>query len=187
MNEHLNIDALRSGDQKEFEKLVIQFENQVFNLCAYLLNNKTEAEDVTQDVFILIYQSLKNFKGDSKISTWIYRITVNKCKEVIRYKSRKKRFGIVIDLFERNNSTLISNERTPEQILFEDERTKKILDAIESLPASQRIAYTLHNMDDFSYKEISELMKVSISSVESLIFRAKKNLKSKLYTLYKNH
>jgi len=69
LNEPLNIDTFRSGDQKEFEKLVIQFKNQVFNLCAYLLNNKTEAEDATQEVFVLIYQSLNNFKGDSKIST----------------------------------------------------------------------------------------------------------------------
>ncbi|MFM7681131.1 MAG: RNA polymerase sigma factor [Bacteroidota bacterium] len=186
MNEPLNINALRSGDQKEFEKLVIQFENQVFNLCAYLLHNKTEAEDATQEVFILTYQSLSKFKGDSKISTWIYRITLNKCKEIIRYKSRKKRFGILIDLFEQSNSSLKSKELTPEEILFEDERTNKLLSAIESLQDTQRIAYTLHNMDDYSYKEISELMQVSVSSVESLIFRAKKNLKSKLQTFYKN-
>lgn len=186
MNEPLNIVALRSGDQKEFGKLVIQFENQVFNLCAYLLNNKTEAEDATQEVFILIYLSLSNFKGDSKISTWIYRITLNKCKEILRYKSRKKRFGLVIDLFERNNFSLISNDQNPEEKLFTDERTNTILGAIESLPESQRIAYTLHNMEDYSYKEISEQMQVSISSVESLIFRAKKNLKSKLQTFYKN-
>lgn len=186
MNEPLNIDALRTGNQKEFEKLVIHFENQVFSLCIYLLNNKTEAEDATQEVFILTYQSLSNFKGDSKISTWIYRITLNKCREIIRYKSRKKRFGIVINLFEQTNFSLISNDRNPEEKLFEDERTNTILAAIELLPEAQRIAYTLHNMEDYSYKEISELMQVSVSSVESLIFRAKKNLKSKLQTFYKN-
>ena len=75
MSEVLNIDTLRSGNQKEFEKLVVQFEKQVFNLAAYLLNNKSDAEDATQEVFVLIYQSLKHFKGESKISTWIYYIT----------------------------------------------------------------------------------------------------------------
>ncbi len=187
MNELLNIVALRSHDQREFEKLVVQFEKQVFNLAAYLLNNKSDAEDATQEVFVLIYQSLNNFKGDSKISTWIYRITINKCKEIIRHKSRKKRFGILIDLFEQSNSSLKSKELTPEEILFEDERTNKLLFAIESLPDTQRIAYTLHNMQDFSYKEIAELMQVSVSSVESLIFRAKKNLKSKLEVYFKNN
>jgi RNA polymerase sigma-70 factor (ECF subfamily) len=187
LSEVLNIDTLRSGNQKEFEKLVVQFEKQVFNLAAYLLNNKSDAEDATQEVFVLIYQSLNNFKGDSKISTWIYRITINKCKEIIRHKSRKKRFGILIDLFEQSNSSLKSKELTPEEILFEDERTNKLLSAIESLPDTQRIAYTLHNMEDFSYKEIAELMQVSVSSVESLIFRAKKNLKSKLEVYFKNN
>lgn len=186
MNESLNIVALRSQDQKEFEKLVIQFEKQVFNLSVYLLNNKSDAEDASQEVFILVYQSLPNFKGDSKISTWIYRITVNKCKEIIRFKNRKKRFGVFIDLYAKTNFTVYSNEPTPEEKLFEDERTNLLLRTIETLAENQRIAYTLHNMDDFSYKEIAELMQISISSVESLIFRAKKNLKSKLQTFYKN-
>jgi RNA polymerase sigma-70 factor (ECF subfamily) len=90
-------------------------------------------------------------------------------------------------LFEQSNSSLKSKELTPEEILFEDERTNKLLSAIESLPDTQRIAYTLHNMEDFSYKEIAELMQVSVSSVESLIFRAKKNLKSKLEVYFKNN
>ncbi len=186
MNDSLNILALRSQDQKEFEKLVYQFEKQVFNLNAYLLKNKLEAEDATQEVFLIIYQSLPNFKGDSKISTWIYRITLNKCKEIIRFKSRKKRFGIVIDLFEQKNFSLISEEQNPEEKLFQDERTNTLLSAIELLPEAQRIAYTMHNMDDFSYKEIAELLQVSVSSVESMIFRAKKSLKSKLESFYKN-
>lgn len=186
MSDSLNIVALRSQDRREFEKLVFHFEKQVFNLAAYLLNNKSDAEDATQEVFLLVYQSLPQFKGDSKISTWIYRITVNKCKEIIRHKSRKKRFGIIIDLYERTNLTLISNDKTPEEKLFEDERTNKLLHAIDSLPETQRIAYTLYNMEDFSYKEIAELMQVSISSVESLIFRAKKSLKTKLENYFKN-
>ncbi len=99
MNEPLNIVALKSQDQKEFEKLVFQFEKQVLNLSAYLLNNKFEAEDATQEVFISVFQSLPQFKGDSKLSTWIYRIAVNKCREQIRHKTRKKRFGILIDLY----------------------------------------------------------------------------------------
>lgn len=186
MKEQLNSIALLAQDQNEFKKLVIQFEKQVFNLCAYLLNNKFDAEDVTQEVFISIFQSLPQFKGDAKLSTWIYRITVNKCREQIRHKSRKKRFGILIDLFDRTNFTITSNDRTPEEQLFNDERTNLLLTAIEALPENQRLAYTLHNMEDFSYKEIAELMEVSISSVESLIFRAKKNLKVKLETYFKN-
>ena len=186
MNEPLNIVALKSQDQKEFEKLVIHFEKRVLNLSAYLLNNKFEAEDATQEVFISVFQSLPQFKGDSKLSTWIYRIAVNKCREQIRHKTRKKRFGILIDLYERTNLNLISKDKTPEEKLFQDERTNTLMAAIESLPETQRIAYTMHNLEDFSYKEIAELLEVSISSVESLIFRAKKKLKSKLETYVKN-
>lgn len=187
MSDSLNIVALRTKDRREFEKLVFQFEKQVFNLAAYLLNNKSDAEDATQEVFILVYQSLPQFKGDSKVSTWIYRITVNKCKEIIRHKSRKKRFGILVDLYERTNFNLVSKEHSPEEKLCQDERSNKLLSAIESLPENQRIAYTLYNMEDFSYKEIAELMQISVSSVESYIFRAKKNLKTKLEVYFKNN
>ena len=187
MNDPLNIASLKSQDQREFNKLVLHLEHKVFNLAAHLLNNKSDAEDATQEVFIIVYQSLPQFKGNSKISTWIYRIAVNKCKEIIRYKTRNKRFGILIGLNDRTSLTISSKDQTPEEKLFSDERTNELLSAIESLSETQKIAYTMYNMEDFSYKEIAEIMQLSLSSVESLIFRAKKNLKSKLEIYFKNN
>jgi RNA polymerase sigma-70 factor (ECF subfamily) len=94
---------------------------------------------------------------------------------------------MLIGLNDRTSLTISSKDQTPEEKLFSDERTNELLSAIESLSETQKIAYTMYNMEDFSYKEIAEIMQISLSSVESLIFRAKKNLKSKLEIYFKNN
>ena len=183
----INIETLKSQDPKEFEILVSQFEKSIFNMAVYLLQNKQEAEDATQEIFISIHQSIQFFKGDSLLSTWIYRITLNKCREIIRHKSRKKRFGIHKEINENYTFQLSSENKNPEDILASNERIQILMSAINSLPESQKIAYTLHNMDDFSYTEIAEMMQLSISAIESLIFRAKQNLRKKLLIYYQNN
>ncbi len=187
MKTEINIEALKSQDSKEFEILVCQYEKSIFNMAVYLLQDKQEAEDATQEIFLSIYQSIRFFKGESLLSTWIYRITVNKCREIIRHKSRKKRFGIHREINVSNNFELPSENKNPEEILASNERIQILMSAINSLPEAQKIAYTLHNMDDFSYKEIAEMMQLSISAIESLIFRAKQNLRKKLLTYYQNN
>jgi RNA polymerase sigma-70 factor (ECF subfamily) len=183
----IDIQALQRGDVHAFEVLVLTYEKKVLNMCWYILQNKEEAEDATQDVFITIYQSIHKFKGDAKLSTWVHRITLNKCLEYIRKAKRKKRFGI----HQRIDTDFIDHtldlEKNPAQVLMEKERTKAFLKAVQNLPENQRIAYTLHHMEEFSYKEISESMNLSLSAIESLIFRAKQQLKRQLEASVKNN
>lgn len=176
MAEEIDISALQRGDILAFEQLVHQYEKKVLNMCWYLLHNREEAEDATQDVFLSIYQSMHQFNGDSQLSTWIHRITLNKSLEYLRRAKRKKRFGIKVPI----DDALILNKYylspNPEESYMERERTLQFFQAVQKLSENQRIAYTLHHLEDFSYKEICASMNLSLSAVESLIFRAKQQL-----------
>lgn len=182
MNEEIDIIALQQGDPKAYQDLVKTFAKPIFNTCFYILQNKEEAEDVTQEIFVTVFQSITFFKGDSKLSTWVYRIAINKCNELLRFKKRKKRFGIHIPIF---GSSIEIKTETPDELLHQDERRKVLFKAISKLPENQKIAYTLYNLEDLSYQEIAEAMNLSLSAIESLIFRAKQNLRKSLSEFYK--
>jgi len=187
VSKEVDIIAFQSGNIQAFEQLVNLYEKKVLNMCWFMLQNKEEAEDATQDIFISVYQSKHLFKGQSQLSTWIHRITVNKCLEYIRKAKRKKRFGIHIQIDGSFMAQTIDQEKNPEQAMVEKERSTTFLKAIQQLPENQRIAYTLHHMEEFSYKEISESMNLSLSAIESLIFRAKQQIKRKLEESIKNN
>lgn len=185
--QEIDIQALQRGDIRAFEVLVLNYEKKVLNMCWFILQNKEEAEDATQDIFLTIYQSISKFKGDAKLSTWIHRITLNKCLEYIRKSKRKKRFGILKPIDAAFIDHTIDLQKNPEQVLMEKEMKMEFLKAVQELSENQRIAYTLHHMEEFSYKEISESMNLSLSAVESLIFRAKQQLKMTLKDSVKNN
>ena len=149
-----------------------------------VLNNKEDSEDLTQEVFVEVYKSLASFRGESKLSTWIYRIAVTKSLDFIRRKKRKKRFGIIKKVFNADDSfedIIDDNNPDPEVRLEELDRIKILNEALGTLPENQRAAFTLSKYDEISYKEIAEILDTTIPSVESLIHRAKNNLKKKRF------
>lgn len=184
------IDALKKGDQRAFQLLLDLYSEKVYNLCVGILQNTEDAEDATQEIFTTVYLSVAQFKGDSKLSTWIYRIAVNKCQEHIRKKSRKKRFGFLTTLDKAETGNLISmhaNFIHPGIELENKERAAILFGAIERLPENQRIAFTMHKVEGIPYEEIATIMSLSLSSVESLIFRARQGLKTLLKEYYEKN
>ena len=122
---------------------------------------------------------------ESKLSTWIYKITVNKSLEYLRAKKRKKRFTQLRSLFYNDDSVIeIPDFEHPGVIAENKERSKVIFKALDQLPESQRAAYTLHKIEDLSYEEIGEIMNKTVSSIESLMHRAKNNLQRYLHDYY---
>jgi len=181
---------LKKNDEKAFQVLVDLFSKKVYNTCIGMLQNREDAEDVTQDIFIAIHLNSKEFKEESSLSTWIYRITVNKCLEFIRKKSRKKRFGIFKSIFSSDGERAIQNHSDfihPGIQLENQERAKILFKAIDLLPEQQRTAYILHKMEQVSYNEIADIMQLSLSAVESLLFRGKQNLKKHLSIYYEEN
>lgn len=172
------IQRVAHGDGQAFRLLVDLYQDRVYNTCFGYMHNAMEAQDIAQEVFIEIHRSAAKFKRNSSVSTWIYRIAVNKSLDSIRYKQREKRSGdeAVID----EKLQVEDKARNPEEEMTRNERHGLLWIMIEKLPDSQRTALVLCNFEGLSYHEIGEVMESSKSSVESLIFRAKQNLKKLL-------
>ncbi len=181
------IKSLVEGDEKAFRIIFEQNQKIVLNTCYKFVYNKEIAEDLTQEVFVEVFRSVKNFRFNSKLSTWIYRIAVSKSLDYLRAQKRKKRFSFLKSFEEDDNSDTIAVPNPgPHDSIENEDRIKLLNKALELLPYNQRAAFTLSKIDDLSYKEIADILETSVSSVESLMHRAKKNLEKTLYKYYKD-
>lgn len=184
------LQALSRDKDRGFNHLVDAYAARVFTTCVNLVRNREDAEDVTQEVFTTIYTSIDTFQGDSKLSTWIYSVSTNKCKEFLRKKTRKKRFGIHTEV-EKDDSHFIPSQvveyNHPGVKLEDKERANILFNAIDQLAENQRLAYTMHKIEGRSYQEVAEVLDLSVSSVESLMFRAKKRLQQLLQHYYEEN
>ena len=168
------IEAILKGDQKAFELLVDTYQLMVVNTCYAFVHDRDEAEDISQDVFIQVFESLGKFRFESKLSTWLYRMAVN--RSINHCKSPRGR-AIKIDIDSWKQQEVAQSVEMPQQqILEEQEQIELLHKAIDKLPENQRTALILNKYEELSYKEIADVMGVSLSSVESLLFRAKNNL-----------
>ncbi len=164
-----------------FKQIYSDNSRLVYNVALNYVQNIEDAEEITQDVFIKIHQSLHKFENKSELKTWIYRITINKCLDFIKMKSSKKRFFIFGNKNQNEKDYLNSSNFEHPGILMENQENAKILfDTINTLTENQKTAFLLSKLEGRSNPEIAEIMQLSISSVESLIFRAKNALKERL-------
>ncbi len=191
MNDKKLIDLIEKNKPAGFKNLVDKYQRLVINICYGFVHNRQDAEDIAQDVFIEVYRSIERFHRKSKLSTWLYRIAVNKSLNYIRDNKKNTWFQSLDILFNENTNAKVlepedSKNNMPDKITENKETSGYIYEAINALPENQQIAFTLKKYEDLSYKEIADVMKLSLSSVESLIFRAKKNLQKKLIEHYKN-
>lgn len=190
MEEERFIEELRAGKQAAYSQLLDDYQQKVFGTCISFVPNREDAEDIAQEVFLEVFKSISNFKGDSKLSTWIYRIATNKSLEFIRKKNTKKRFAFMQTIMGNEipiDKTSYFTEFDHPGILLENkEKSATIFKAIHTLPENQRVIFTLAKIDGKSYQEIVEITGKSLSSVESILFRAKKGLQGKLENFYKN-
>lgn len=171
--------------ENEFRNVVQNNQDRVYNTCLGFLKSTQDAEDIAQEVFIQVYKSYDTFLAKSNLSTWIYKITVNKCLEEIRKKKSTKRNSINESL--DNNNLIASSFYHPGVTLENKEKAAVLMQAIEMLPENQRIAFTLNKIEGLSYEMICKIMDKSISSVESLLHRSKTGLKELLKNYYEEN
>jgi len=179
---------LQQGDESAFRKLVDEWQAMVYNTALGIVQHADDADDITQEVFIQVYQSVSSFKGDSKFSTWLYRITLSKALDHEKKKKRKKRFGFVQGLFGSQQEVQLHpvEFNHPGVELEKKERANELFAALKKIPENQRIAFTLHKLEGQSYQEVAEIMNTTLYAVESLMGRAKANLKKELSKFYNN-
>ena len=161
----------------DFELLYEKHSKKVYNLALQYVQNSDDAQEITQDVFLSIYQQREKLREESTISTWIYRITVNKSLDFIKAKKRKKRFAL-FSVFTAHNEP--SHFDHPGVILEHEEETKALFGHINGLPDNQKTALILQKIEGKTMTEVAEIMEITPKAVESLLQRAKINLIKKL-------
>lgn len=178
------VEKSMDGDLDAFEELVLLFDKKVYNYCLRMTNNRNDAEDLAQEVFLKVYKNLKNFRKDSKFSTWIYRIAYNTCVD----NYRKKRFKLlplnkIIDE-EQQEIDIPSPGPLPEEQVISNEKYSLIKECIAQLKPRYKSAIILRDIHNYSYREIAEILDVPIGTVKSDINRGRallrKALKSRL-------
>jgi RNA polymerase sigma-70 factor (ECF subfamily) len=177
------IDGLINQNKEAIQYLVKNYQRNVIKTAYYFVSNMEDAEDLSQDVFLEILKNIGRYKKNSSLYTWIYRITVNKSLDHLRKQKRRNILHQIGIFMQVSNDGMNKPDKEPATIdtRNDDKEKRKILDsAVNSLPDNQRIAFILNKYEELAYKEIAEIMSLSLSSIESLIHRAKLNLQKKL-------
>jgi RNA polymerase sigma-70 factor, ECF subfamily len=188
MEEKDLIQNLKIGNHAAFNELMRQYSNRVVNTCYRFLLNQLDAEDIVQEVFIEIYQSIATFRSESKLSTWIYRIAVTKCLDEIKKRNRKKRLVSLGKMLHLEDIALwLAGGSMPDNQLKEDEKMQEIMSALNVLPDNQRVAFTLSKIEGYTNTEIAEILNTTTVAVESLVYRAKKQVSGELENILKNN
>ncbi len=174
------------GDEIAFKTVVDTYKNMVYNTVLGFVQNLQDAEDVTQDVFIKVYENIGGFKQQSKLSTWIYRISVTQAIDFTRHKNRKKRAGFLSGLLGDDDQLIVEPvDFVHPGILAENKEQAAILfAAINKLSEKQKTAFILQKVQDMSQQKIAEVMQLNEGAVESLLTRARTNLKKLLINYY---
>lgn len=181
------IARLREGDQAAYSMVVEQWQQMVYNVAIGIVQNKEDAEDVTQDVFVSLYEKIGDFREEAALSTWLYRITVRKALDFEKSRKREKRGGFLQRIFSMKESDEPANFNHPGILLDNKEKAAVLFAALKKLPDNQRIAFTLHKLEGLGNQQIAVIMETTLYAVESLQSRAKANLKKILKDYYEQH
>lgn len=169
------VQAILNGEKQRYSEIVRCYSTSIANLSYKLAGEKLEVDEVVQEVLVQLYLSLPRFRFGSKLSTYVYRITVN---TVAKKLKKLGRFFRMSDFTENTNIQLRQNSM--EETIVNNDRQNELLKALEQLKYEQRTALTLFYYEELSYKEIASVMNITVAKTESLIFRAKQNLKKML-------
>ncbi len=172
------IEQLKAGHSRAYSKLIDDYQSMVLNICYKFLRDSDDAKDAAQEVFVQAFRSIKSFREDAEIATWLYRIAVNRSIDALRSRKRKEKWIAIKDSFETLTRIVADHSKVshPEKAIELKDREKYLHAALNKLPAKQQSALVLSKCEGFSNPEIAELLDVSVSSVESLIHRAKQNM-----------
>ena len=186
LEDHRLVSGLQAGDEHAYEQLIERFQNPVYNLAYRLLNDQADASDVAQEVFLKIFRNVGNFRGDSSLRTWVYRIAVNESHNRRRWLFRHRRGETGIDeTFEDSDSRekpLMDSGETPFDFTVNREARILLEEALASINPVFRAALVLREIEDMSYDEIADILEVSIGTVKSRIVRGREALRRNLAT-----
>jgi len=173
---------LQQGSEAAFRTLVARYQDRVYATAFALLRSAEEAEDVAQEVFVEVYQTVARFRGEAALGTWLYRLAASRALQHQRRLNAKKRFAYFTSLLGFNNQVLHEppDHAHPLALLEGEQQLRLLLAHIGRLPGQQQVAFTLRHEQDLSYEEIAAVLDTTVSAVESLLFRARQTLRRHL-------
>lgn len=171
---------IAEGNLSAFKELVELYQRPIINFIVRFIGDKNEAEDIAQEVFLRVFKAAKDCRPKSKFKTWLFKIAANLCLNEIRDNKNRPQFIDLLELDEAGFLAVAPDTYSPVKVLENKQLTDIIRKAITTLPEKQRIALLLQKYNGFSYEETSQIMGCSVSSVESLIQRARQNMKKML-------
>jgi RNA polymerase sigma-70 factor, ECF subfamily len=171
-SDHALIKAIGGGDHLAFERLVQRYQHRVLNFIFSHTGDPHTAEDVAQEVFMRVYRASSDFEPRGKVSTWILKIAHNLCRNEVKRRMRRERLHHTLYTQGRDAGGSVSSQEAGRH-----EHKMDLMPALQELPDNQRAALLLRVNEGLPYSEISRLLSVSVSSVESLIFRARTRLR----------
>ncbi len=176
------IQRCAAGDDSAFAELVAEHQRMVVQLAMNLLGDRDEAMDLSQDVFIRVFRTIGQFRGQSALRTWIYRIAVNQARNRHRFWRRRRRSDQVsLDAHvEAHGDFQCGAESGPDRILAQKELAARLKDALDALPFDQRTVVVLREVDGLSYDEIAFSLGVAVGTVKSRLTRARQTLRAGL-------
>lgn len=176
--ENLIVQQVLDGDTNAFEELVLEYEKKVYNVALRMVNNQEDAEDITQEAFIKAYNSLSNFRGDSKFSVWLTRIVSNMCLDLIRRRGRRPTISLSVEDEDGESTELeISDIRQSPETIMDQQLTKdSVRRGLKQLPDEYREILLLREIQGLSYEEISAALDLEVGTVKSRIYRGRKKL-----------
>ncbi len=172
-----------AGDEFAFEILVRRHQISILNLVYRYVGDRTKARDLAQEVFLRVWRAANRYEPKAKFTTWIYSITANLCLNELKSVKGKKWVQLATEDEERKSTDYETHSDvspSPEDLLLAEERSRQVSEALQTLPENQRMALILKRYEDLSYDEIAKIIGCSVSAVESLVVRAKKNIHEKL-------
>ena len=188
IRERLFLRRLRDRDEAAFREMVEEYQDQVFSLLYRMLGSRAEAEDIAQEVFVTVFKSIDQFRGESKFSTWLYRIAANHSKNRIKYLSR--RYDRATSEYDEAAERDVNAQRgegigqariaSPDAALEGAELERTVQAAIHDLDEDHRLVIVLRDIEELSYEEIAEIAGLPEGTVKSRIHRARVALKEKL-------
>lgn len=180
MDEKKLVELFKKGDRSAFNELVLKYQNTVMNIAFGMLSVREDAEDAAQEVFLKIYKNISAFNENSTLSTWIYRITVNTCNDILRKRIKGKTVSIYPDNDDDSEIVIPDTSHTPEEAAQASEIRRQLLDAIAGLKEEYRTVITLFDLEGMSYDEISKIVNIPVGTVKSRLSRARGQLRKNL-------
>ena len=173
---------LQRGDEAAFRTLVLRFQDQVYRTVYSLLRSAEDAEDVAQEVFVEVHQTIARFRGDATLSTWLYRLATSRALQHRRRQQARRRFAFFTSFLGFANETLPEppDHAHPQALLEGAQQLHLLQQHIGRLPAQQQVAFTLRYEQELRYDEIAAVLDTSVAAVESLLYRARHTLRQHL-------